>query len=106
MITSISGGWATAHPPASAIVSSSVTGNLMNVKNKQIVKAVFIEAVNTPHFFDFSDAQRLNWMINRAYDLGRQEQRTPSRPKRSKRKIARRSKRYTGASLSILVKAH
>ena len=36
------------------------------------VRQVLSEAGNAPHFFDLSDAERLNWMIARAYVLGSQ----------------------------------
>lgn len=42
----------------------------MNQNSRTIVKQVLSEAVDAPHFFDYSDAQRLNWMIERAYELG------------------------------------
>jgi hypothetical protein len=38
---------------------------------KAIVKQVLIEAAGAPHFFNLSDAQRLNWMIERAFELGK-----------------------------------
>lgn len=63
-------------------------GKLMNRQIKAIVKPVLAEAADTPHFFDFSDAERLNWMIARAYALGvargkrkRANQRAPNRPR-------------------------
>ena len=42
----------------------------MNPSSRTIVKQVLTEAVDAPQFFDYSDAQRLNWMIERAYELG------------------------------------
>jgi hypothetical protein len=42
----------------------------MNAKAKAATLKVIKEAGNAPHFFDFSDAERLTWMIARAYELG------------------------------------
>jgi len=38
-----------------------------------IVRQVLTEATDFPAFFDLSDGERLNWMIARAYELGRKE---------------------------------
>jgi len=53
-----------------------------------IVKQVLAEAAEAPHFFDLSDAQRLSWMIERAYTLGKEsvklqqaKRRAPNRPR-------------------------
>jgi hypothetical protein len=45
------------------------------VKNLQhettdAIRQVLTEAANAPHFFDLSDAERLNWMIARGFELG------------------------------------
>jgi hypothetical protein len=43
----------------------------MDSAAKEAVRQVLNEAAQHEHFFDFSDAERLNWMIARAYELGR-----------------------------------
>jgi hypothetical protein len=43
----------------------------MDAKITAAVRQVLKEASQHEHFFDFSDAERLNWMIARAYELGR-----------------------------------
>jgi hypothetical protein len=47
-----------------------------------------------PHFFDYSDAQRLNWMIERAYELGQAKvrQTSNSSPGHACHRLARRRK--------------
>ncbi|HEY4364939.1 MAG TPA: hypothetical protein VGN17_28500 [Bryobacteraceae bacterium] len=45
----------------------------MNRKLSPIVRRVLSDAAKAPHFFDFSDAERLAWMIGRAYAIGRAE---------------------------------
>jgi hypothetical protein len=35
------------------------------------VRQVLNEAGDTPHFFDLSDCERLNWMIARGFELGK-----------------------------------
>ena len=55
--------------------------------HKQILQAilqVLHEAGNAPHFFDFSDAERLNWMIARAYALGVQNKAKATPKKKGK----------------------
>lgn len=68
----------------------------MNEQTKAIVKQVLSEAADAPHFFDFSDAQRLNWMIARAYALGK-EGVTPEQAKR------RAPNRPRGASVQLTI---
>ena len=68
----------------------------MNARTKAIVKQVLSEAADTPHFFDFSDAQRLNWMLARAYALGKQS----VTPKQAKRRAPNRP-RGTSVQLTI-----
>jgi hypothetical protein len=60
----------------------------MNERTKAIVKQVLSKAADAPHFFDFSDAQRLNLMLEMAFNLGRQsvkrqrsKRRAPNRPR-------------------------
>ena len=43
----------------------------MNTQAKTVIKRVLVEAADAPRFFEWSDAQRLNWMIARAFELGR-----------------------------------
>jgi hypothetical protein len=43
----------------------------MNKEAHDAVRKVLKEAGEHEHFFDFSDAERLTWMIERAYKLGR-----------------------------------
>ena len=69
----------------------------MNQKKKTIVKQVLTEAVDVPHFFNLSDAQRLNWMIERAYELGKT---TPSRKHRG-RAVPNRPQ---GATLELVIR--
>ena len=78
----------------------------MNDHAKAIVRRVLSEAANAPHFFDLSDAQRLNWMIEHAYTLGQQEPllaRTDA-SRRKRRRVKRRAS--PRAVLSIVVKSH
>lgn len=42
----------------------------MNKKLRQVVRKVLNAAANTPSFFDFSDAERLNHMIADAFIRG------------------------------------
>jgi len=56
---------------------SRVGGHFLWIKVKHMqkellhaIRQVLYEAGNAPHFFDFSDAERLNWMIARAFALG------------------------------------
>ena len=44
----------------------------MKTDSKQIVLRVLNEASNAEHFFDLSDAERLAWMVERAFVLGTQ----------------------------------
>lgn len=44
----------------------------MNKRATRAVRQVLNEAGNSPHFFDLSDGERLNWMIARAFALGSQ----------------------------------
>jgi hypothetical protein len=43
----------------------------MNRKLRQVVRKVLNAAANTPSFFDFSDAERLNHMIADAFIRGK-----------------------------------
>jgi hypothetical protein len=43
----------------------------MNTQAKMVIKRVLVEAADAPHFFEWSDAQRLNWMIARAFEFGK-----------------------------------
>ncbi|HZL38111.1 MAG TPA: hypothetical protein VFC78_22535 [Tepidisphaeraceae bacterium] len=45
----------------------------MEYTSQQAVRQVLKEAGEHDRFFDFSDAERLTWMIERAYELGRSE---------------------------------
>jgi hypothetical protein len=79
----------------------------MTQSSRTIVKQVLTEAVDAPHFFDYSDAQRLNWMIERAYELGQRQQRSPSKGRtRRKRRSPRKQPSSPRPFVSILVKAH
>ena len=68
----------------------------MNQKKKTIVKQVLTEAVDVPHFFNLSDVQRLNWMIERAYELGK------AAPKRKHKRRAVPD-RPQGATLELVI---
>jgi hypothetical protein len=37
---------------------------------KKAAERVLVEAANHEHFFDFSDAERLTWMLERAFEHG------------------------------------
>lgn len=68
----------------------------MNEQTNQIVKRVLSEAADAQHFFDLSDAQRLNWMTARAYEIGK----VSSKP----RPIRKASPNWSrGASLELLI---
>jgi hypothetical protein len=43
----------------------------MEIETREAIRRVLKEAGNTPCFFDLSDGERLNWMIGRAFALGR-----------------------------------
>jgi hypothetical protein len=43
----------------------------MRKQVRDAVGRVLREAARARHFFDLSDAERLNWMIARAFELGR-----------------------------------
>lgn len=43
----------------------TLNGYPMNQQRKGVVKQILTEAVDAPNFFNLSDAQRLNWMIER-----------------------------------------
>ena len=43
----------------------------MNAEAKSIVRKVLANAATAPHFFDLSDSERLDWVIARAYVLGK-----------------------------------
>lgn len=47
----------------------------MTIRNRkrQAAKQVLAEAAAAPHFFDFSDVERLIWMLERAFEIGRGE---------------------------------
>lgn len=45
----------------------------MQEQERQVVRQVLNEAANAPHFFDQSDAERLTWLIARAFVLGNQQ---------------------------------
>jgi hypothetical protein len=61
----------------------------MDSETKEAVRQVLLEAGSAPNFFDLSDAERLNWMIGRGYELGRQ--RKPLKPYRWRRKARSRA---------------
>ena len=42
----------------------------MNRDTRMAVRQVLNEAAEHEHFFDFSDAERLTWMIERAFVIG------------------------------------
>jgi hypothetical protein len=52
-----------------------MTRKTMTTRNRKhkAAKQVLTEAANAPHFFDSSDAERLIWMLERAFDIGREE---------------------------------
>jgi len=78
----------------------------MSDQTSSIVRRVLSDAANAPHFFDRSDAQRLNWMIERAYELGKDSrQSTPAKPTRRKRRKAKRRapNRPHGASVQLTI---
>lgn len=37
----------------------------------EVIRRVLEEAIELPSFFDLSDAERVNWMIFRGYELGK-----------------------------------
>ena len=43
----------------------------MNAEARFIVRKVLANAATAPHFFDLSEAERIDWMIARAYSLGK-----------------------------------
>ena len=43
----------------------------MSIESDDAVVQVLKEAIQHEHFFDLCDAERLAWMITRAYELGR-----------------------------------
>ena len=73
----------------------------MNDDTKAIVRQVLSEAADSPHFFDLSDAQRLNKMIALAYTLGTQASK-PERPasKRTRKSVPNRPR---GASVQLTI---
>lgn len=61
----------------------------MDANTKNAVRRVLTDAANTEHFFDFSDAERLNWMLAYAYQLG-----VAARTKQpAKRQVVQRKRR-------------
>jgi hypothetical protein len=78
----------------------------MTDQTKAIVRRVLQEAADAPHFFDFSEKERSEWLIKRAYTHGQQDQRPM--PKNASRRKRRPVKRRTSprAVLSIVVKSH
>jgi hypothetical protein len=73
---------------------------------KAIVRQVLSEATDAPQFFDQSDAQRLNWMIGRAFELGKQQRSKKGLSATKRRRQGRRQRKPQRAVISILVKAH
>jgi hypothetical protein len=45
----------------------------MSRETLDAIRQVLVEATCEPHFFDLSDAERLNWMIARAFQIGSQQ---------------------------------
>lgn len=43
----------------------------MTSQSRTVVRRILRAAQNAPHFFDLSDAERMVWLILRAYDAGR-----------------------------------
>ncbi len=62
------------------------------------VRQVLTEASNAVHFMDLSDAERINWMIERAYQLGRNASvgAPRVRPAEATQPLNARGKRVTG----------
>lgn len=54
------------------------------------VRKVLNEAAEAPHFFDFSDAERLSWMIGRGYELGRRGRAPAARRNRRRKPTSKR----------------
>jgi hypothetical protein len=54
---------------ARLVVSSGITidfyGGTMSRESLNAIRQVLVEAVESPHFFDLSDGERINWMIER-----------------------------------------
>ncbi len=46
---------------------------------KKLVKRVLSDAARTANFFDYSDTERMTWMIVRAYEIGKRHERLASR---------------------------
>ena len=61
----------------------------MNKEAHDAVRKVLKEAGEHGHFFDFSDAERLAWMIERAYALGRRKDRESNTFGKQKKRPAR-----------------
>jgi hypothetical protein len=51
---------------------------IMRTQSVQAVRQVLVEAAKYERFFDLSDAERLNWMIARAFQLGLVKRNVPS----------------------------
>jgi hypothetical protein len=45
----------------------------VDTKTNAAVRQVLKEASEHGHFFDFSDAERLNWMIAKAFQIGKEQ---------------------------------
>lgn len=45
----------------------------MDTKTNAAVRQVLKEASAHEYFFDFSDGERLNWMISRAFQIGKEQ---------------------------------
>lgn len=63
----------------------------MKTRHKKAIRRVLKEAGEHERFFDLSDAERLTWMLGRAYQLGQSE--TSSNSKRAKRETRPWSRR-------------
>lgn len=50
----------------------------MKKEAKHAVRQVLKEAAQHEHFFDFSDGERLNWMITRAFHIGKEQRHVAS----------------------------
>lgn len=45
----------------------------MDKSIRNVIRRVLKAAFNAEHFFDYSDGERLNWMIDHAYHLGQRD---------------------------------
>jgi hypothetical protein len=78
----------------------------MSEKTIPIVRRVFQDAANAPNFFDYSDFERLRWLIARAYELGKKARpvtRAKAPPRRRRKAKRRAPNRPHGASVQLTI---